>query len=203
MPVNLALTETRLTQLQRKERTRMLLTRAAGEVFIKHGFNGASIDLIAESAGYTKGAVYFHFKNKEELLYGVMKHRSNLIFDSIENTKPHNDPLTSLLDESVQKELIGDWFDRDSWVILQLEYLLFLQRNPKAKKEFKKLIDVDRKKLVSLIERKYLEAGRKPPLDPLEIAQIQEIVDIGFGVSRLIDPDIPQSIYEKLISVAR
>lgn len=132
-----------------------------------------------------------------------MKHRSNLIIDSIENTKPHSDPLSSLLEESTQKELIGDWFDRDGWVILQLEYLLFLQRNPKAKKLFKKQTDVDRKKLAALIEEKYLEAGRKPPLDPLAMAQIQEIVDIGFGVSRLIDPSIPQSIYEKLISMAR
>ena len=91
--------ETRLTQSQRKERTRKLLIRAAGEVFIKHGFNGASIDLIAEAAGYTKGAVYFHFKNKEELLYGVMKYRSELIFVSIENTKPKSDPLIPLLGE--------------------------------------------------------------------------------------------------------
>lgn len=195
--------ETRLTQSQRKERTRKLLIRAAGEVFIKHGFNGASIDLIAEAAGYTKGAVYFHFKNKEELLYGVMKYRSELIFVSIENTKPKSDPLTPLLGESPQKELVGDWFDRDSWVVLNLEYLLFIQRNPKAKNAFRKLIDDDRKKLVSLIRKKYAEAGKTSSLDPLEIAQLQEIVDIGFGVSRLLNPDIPQALYEKLISVAR
>ena len=99
--------------------------------------------------------------------------------------------------------MVGDWFDLDSWVVLNLEYLLFIQRNPKAKNAFRKLIDDDRKKLVSLIQKKYAEAGKISSLDPLEIAQLQEIVDIGFGVSRLINPDIPQALYEKLISVAR
>lgn len=191
------------TQNQRRERTRILLLAAAGEVFIKHGFNGASIDLIAETAGYTKGAIYFHFKNKQELLYGVIKYRSDLIYKQLENTKQSEDPFAGLLDEPTQKKLLGDWFDREKWMILLLEYLLFMQRNPDSKLEFRKLLQSDRQRLISIIEEKYRTAGKKPPMSPLEIAQIQEIVDIGFGVSRLIDPKIPQSLYEKLLKVSR
>lgn len=193
----------RLTQDERKERTKLLLILAAADIFIKHGFNGASIDLIAKSAGYTKGAIYFHFKNKEELLYGVMKYRSDLLFESIEKSNTDADLLDQLVDEKTQKKLLGSWYDRDKWVILYLEFLLYLQRNPTAKSNFKRILKNDRKKLLAIIEKKYSDAGIAPPMTPLEIAQIQEIVDVGFGVSRLLDPKIPQSLYEKLISVAR
>lgn len=192
-----------LTQQQRKERTRTLLVLAAGKVFIEQGYHGASIDQIASFAGYTKGAVYFHFKNKQEILYAVIKYRSELILKRIENSDSSEDPLKSLLTETAQKELLGDWFDRDKWVVLFLEYLLFLQRNPDARRAFRKLQEVERKKLVALIKSRYAAAKVKPPLNPVEIAQIQEVVDIGFGVARLVDPKLPQSIYEKLISVAR
>jgi AcrR family transcriptional regulator len=197
------LKEAGLTHGQRKERTKLLLILAAADVFIEHGFNGSSIDLIAKSVGYSKGAVYFHFKNKEELLYGVMKYRSDMVFESIEKTSSDTELLKQLLDEKTQKKLLGNWYDRDKWVILYLEFLLYLQRKPEASAEFKKFLRNDRKKLIALIERKYKDAGKVPPMAPLEIAQIQEIVDIGFGVSRLLDPSLPQSLYEKLISVAR
>lgn len=195
--------ETRLTQDQRKERTRLLLVLAAADVFIEHGFTGASIDLIAQSVGYSKGAVYFHFKNKEELLYAVMKYRSEQIFASIEKTSSDAELLKQLVDEDTQKKLLGSWFDKDKWVILHLEFLLYVQRKPKAKAEFKKLLKNDRKKLIALIEKKYSAAGKTPPMPAAEIAQLQEIVDIGFGVSRLLNPKLSQSFYEKLISVAR
>ena len=40
-------------------------------VFAKRGFQGASLDEIAETAGYTRGAIYKHFADKEELLHEV------------------------------------------------------------------------------------------------------------------------------------
>jgi AcrR family transcriptional regulator len=192
-----------LTQSQRKERTRVLLLAAAGQVFVNHGFNGASIDLIAQSAGYTKGAVYFHFKDKQELLFGVIQYRSQLLYDAMHKTKKGDDLLNVVLDEGVQKEIIGQWFDREKWVVLLLEYLLYMQRNPAIKEQFLQLLKADRERLITLIKAKYRE-GKKPlPMPAADMAAIQEIVDIGFGVSRLIDPSLSQSLYEKLLSVAR
>ena len=47
----------RLSRPERKERTRGDLLDAARRVFERHGFHRASLDQIAEDAGYTKGAV--------------------------------------------------------------------------------------------------------------------------------------------------
>src|SRR5919108_6504289 len=63
----------RLTRPERKERTRGDLLAAARAVFERHGFHRASLDQIADEAGYTKGAVYSHFPGgKDELFLAVL-----------------------------------------------------------------------------------------------------------------------------------
>jgi len=45
------------------------------DCFAHFGYQGASIDRIAKAAGLTKGAIYYHFKDKEELLFEAVKNR--------------------------------------------------------------------------------------------------------------------------------
>src|SRR4029079_10095145 len=62
-----------LTRPERRERTRGDLLRAARAVFERQGFHRASLDGIADEAGYTKGAVYSHFPGgKDELFLAVL-----------------------------------------------------------------------------------------------------------------------------------
>src|SRR3954464_2176363 len=61
----------RWTPERRRERTRDALLDAAIEVFARRGFHGASLDEIAETAGFTRGAIYKHFADKDELLHAA------------------------------------------------------------------------------------------------------------------------------------
>src|ERR671936_541012 len=63
---------TRLTRGERKDRTKTDLVEAARAVFLRRGFHTASLDEIAEEAGYTKGAVYSSFGSKDELFLAVL-----------------------------------------------------------------------------------------------------------------------------------
>jgi AcrR family transcriptional regulator len=63
----------RLTQAESREQTRRHLLSAAAEVFAKKGFAGASLEEIAELAGYTTGAVYYHFGNKDKLFLELIE----------------------------------------------------------------------------------------------------------------------------------
>ena len=49
------------------QKTRQYLLDAALEVFWRDGVNRASLQAIAQEAGVTRGALYWHFKNKEDL----------------------------------------------------------------------------------------------------------------------------------------
>ena len=51
---------------------RAALLAAAAELFAKRGYRGASVDEIAERAGYSKGALYWHFQSKDELFFALM-----------------------------------------------------------------------------------------------------------------------------------
>ncbi|GGY09844.1 TetR family transcriptional regulator [Litchfieldella qijiaojingensis] len=50
-----------------KSRTRERILHSAVTLFIRHGFDGISIDAVMEHAGLTRGAFYAHFSSKSEL----------------------------------------------------------------------------------------------------------------------------------------
>src|ERR687888_2407864 len=65
----------RLTRAERAARTRELLMSAAAKVCARHGLERASIDEMAEEAGFTKGAFYANFRSKEELFLAMLDER--------------------------------------------------------------------------------------------------------------------------------
>src|SRR5438552_8475783 len=65
---------TRAARAQGREARDELLT-AALRVFARRGYRQAGVDEIAAAAGYSKGALYWHFSGKEELLVALLEER--------------------------------------------------------------------------------------------------------------------------------
>jgi AcrR family transcriptional regulator len=55
------------------ERTRMEILQSARSAFAKTGFAASSLQQIAKNAGVTRGALYHHFKNKEDIFLAVFR----------------------------------------------------------------------------------------------------------------------------------
>ncbi len=68
------------------EKRRAQLIEAAMKVISKRGYAGATTEAIARQAGLTKGALYFHFGNKEDIFFAVVKEISERHFALV--TKP-------------------------------------------------------------------------------------------------------------------
>jgi AcrR family transcriptional regulator len=62
-------------QQSRGLRSRREIVSVAIDCFSRRGYQGTSIDRIARAAGVTKGALYYHFKDKEALLFGALDDR--------------------------------------------------------------------------------------------------------------------------------
>ena len=62
-----------LTAERRRQQTREYLLQAAAQVFAERGFHAATLDEVAAAAGFTKGAVYSNFKNKEDLFLALLE----------------------------------------------------------------------------------------------------------------------------------
>src|SRR3989440_8786878 len=65
----------RLPRAEKQEETRRRLLDAAASVFIRRGFQGASIEEITAEAGFTRGAFYSNFETKEEMFVELLQER--------------------------------------------------------------------------------------------------------------------------------
>src|SRR3954447_25710732 len=65
---------TRAAREQGRDAREELLS-AALRVFARRGYREAGVDEIAAEAGYSKGALYWHFSGKEELLIALLEER--------------------------------------------------------------------------------------------------------------------------------
>jgi AcrR family transcriptional regulator len=63
----------RLSRIEQQALTRRRLVRAAESAFSRFGYEGASLEWIAAEAGYTRGALYFNFSDKESLFSEVLR----------------------------------------------------------------------------------------------------------------------------------
>src|SRR5690349_24153257 len=52
--------------------TRERLVEAAVRLFTRHGFAGTSLQMIADELGFTKAAIYYHFRTREQLLTAAL-----------------------------------------------------------------------------------------------------------------------------------
>lgn len=80
----------------RRLSSRRELTAIAIDCFARHGFRGTSIDLIARMAGVTKGALYYHFSGKEDLLAAAVRDRVEAFENRIEQACEGSGPMESL-----------------------------------------------------------------------------------------------------------
>lgn len=63
--------------------TREKLLRAGAELFAAHGLDGPSLDAICERAGYTRGAFYVHFADRDEFMVAVMEREGLPFLDAV------------------------------------------------------------------------------------------------------------------------
>lgn len=62
-----------MAQQERAVVTRDKIVRSAATIFEQRGYANASLDVVATEAGVTKGALYHHFKSKEEVANAVIE----------------------------------------------------------------------------------------------------------------------------------
>jgi AcrR family transcriptional regulator len=121
----------RWTPERRLEHTRSLLVDAAEEVFAEKGFMAASLDDIARTAGYTRGAIYKHFATKEDLFLAVSDRYWRRYFDNFAEVMS---TATQIGAREVD-EIADRWrqLSRDRGAensALGHEFTLYLLRNP-------------------------------------------------------------------------
>jgi AcrR family transcriptional regulator len=120
----------------RAQKTRGLLLHSAEKIFVRDGYEGAELGEIAALAGRTKGAIYDHFKSKEDIFLALMEQRTTQYRAQMEKLLAESTSIEQNLEalRLFYLELIED----DAWGVLMLEFKLFAIRHPKTKTRLRK-----------------------------------------------------------------
>ena len=71
--LNLGGSATRATQANRRQRSRVALLESAARGLSRYGYGNLVLDQVAREAGYTRGALYHQFSDKQELTLAVFR----------------------------------------------------------------------------------------------------------------------------------
>jgi AcrR family transcriptional regulator len=126
----------RLTRAETKARTRDQLLDAAARVFAQKGLAGASVEEIAESAGYSTGALYSNFDGKEQLFLELLAarrsrgiaHQAAVVAEVLEQQTAGDEDLFGAISQFFVK-VAGR---NTEFAALQAEFWLYAVRNPEA-----------------------------------------------------------------------
>jgi TetR/AcrR family transcriptional regulator len=142
-------------------RNRHVILDAALEVFSKHGFRGATLDLIATQAGLSKPNILYYFEGKEDIHVTLLSQLMETWLDPLVELDPEGDPVTEIL-AYVQRKL-------DMARDLPRESRLFageiLQGAPRIEPELYSSLKPLFDEKCTLISH-WIDQGKLPPFDP-------------------------------------
>lgn len=125
-------------ELRTKE-TRELLLQAAEKIFVRDGYEGAELGEIAALAGRTKGAIYAHFKSKEDIFLALIEQRTARyraqMAEMLSKSTSTEENLAALRQFSLR--LAED----QAWALLFLEFKLYAIRHPESKEKLQRHFD--------------------------------------------------------------
>src|SRR5690349_5101742 len=171
----------RKTRAERQARTRAELIDTAASVFAQHGYEGASVEEIAEQAGYSHGAVYSNFAGKADLFLAVFEEYMADRAEELAATQAGIDVDAPL--ETRARALADQWMrrfatDRVSF-LLHLEFLAASRREPELAKRFGNRSAALRETIAAFIAHHQEKEGVETPLPPTELALILRALGIG------------------------
>ena len=182
----------RLSRAESQERTRERLVATARELFLRNGYGATSLSDIAETAGYSKGAVYSNFRGKDHLCLAVLDdiraEQLALLTDSVMREARIDDRLSTFA--AWAEAHIGD----EAWTTLEVEFLTGARHDDELRREITARVAAIHGALAQLLDALAHELGTTPAMSADQAAMTLLSLGIGLGVQRIADPTVPTAV---------
>lgn len=189
----------RLTRAESQARTREQLVTTARDLFLADGYAVTSLERVAETAGYSKGAVYSNFRNKDELCLAVLDaihdEQANRMNASLTAAETVDELLTAL--RSWAEENIGD----QAWTALEVEFATNVRHDEHIRAQLAIRDEAIRDALAGLLGAHADRLSVTLPLPAADCATALLSLGIGLGVQRAVDPSIPVRVLPDIIRI--
>ena len=158
---------------ERTEATLRELLDAAERIFVRDGFERAQLETIAAETGRTRGAVYAHFKSKQDLFLALLERRARTRMDEVKEEVQRAKSQRERK-QIVRKAFVGAMLDPD-WALLLLEFKLFALRNRESQARLRALKEMLSQEKNSLFSGSAKIGGRQRAALDLSFAVLRGI----------------------------
>jgi AcrR family transcriptional regulator len=195
----------RLTRVEQSRRNRELVLAAARRMFLNRGYHGASLEQIADAAGFSKGVVYSQFESKADLFLALLEQR-------IDERKGDNARFVEglvmrdgfTLDEGLAA-LAEHVTERDradaAWGLLVIEFRVHAARNPDLNRRYAEVHERTVAGVARVVARIYDSAGEALPLPASELARMLLTVGAGARLEQATNSEVlPNALVAELLA---
>src|ERR1700689_2070183 len=202
-------TRNRRRRLDQRTRTRRgegrdgraALLQAAMEVFAQRGYRDASVDEIAERAGYSKGAIYFHFSGKDDLFFALLEERIDQpMREAIKllESAPPEDDMAAEANRHFRALVSG----QRELVLLDQEYRSQALRDSRLRARYVKREAKLRAALAKGLQARLKHLDAPPIAAPEHLATALLSLVFGLAQQRLIEPDaVPDEMLGDMLAL--
>jgi AcrR family transcriptional regulator len=164
------------------------LLEAALQVFAERGYRDSSVDEIAERAGYSKGALYWHFASKDELFFALLEERIDRPWRETIELLGSAAPGQDMAPEASRRfaEMLGG---QRELLLINHEYWSQAVRDPELRARYATRQANLRRALGKAIAARLEHLGA-PPLDAPaeELATVFMSLASGLAQEKLVEP---------------
>jgi AcrR family transcriptional regulator len=191
----------RLSRKERQAHTRECLMHSAAKLFAQRGLQQASIEDMAEDAGFTKGAFYANFKNKEELFLAMLDERFAERVQEIEQViggEGTGAEKAARAGDDFAAMLRAD----PEWQRLFFEFSAYAARDEDFRQELVTRYRWLRDRIAAVLGKGATEFNVPENVSPERIALMTCAMANGFALEKLLEGDaVPDELYGTMLTI--
>lgn len=177
----------RLTRAELRAQTTARLLAAARRVVAERGFGAVSVDDITESAGYSRGAFYSNFANKEALLLALLRQHMDREIAELRALFADGPNRQTLVDRL--ERWLGSLHADSDWPLVAAEMQLHALRSPVFADRHEALQGDHRRALAEILALLFAQAGKALPVPAEQLAAIVKALAQGLALQNAVRSD--------------
>jgi AcrR family transcriptional regulator len=175
-------------------------------VFARNGFHATSLDAVAEEAGFSRGAVYYNFADKEELFLELLDRRcAERAQDLRQVFSDGGDDLeaTSRQAQLAAQQALDAMTGDPEWRALYLEFLAHAARNPGFRRRFARRTDEMRGALDDVVIERSKPFADTLGMEPAQLAIVIDALGTGLWAHHMLHGAraVPPDLFSKALAL--
>jgi TetR/AcrR family transcriptional regulator, transcriptional repressor for nem operon len=180
----------RRTRAEAREQSRAALLRAGIELVARDGIDGPSLDAICARAGYTRGAFYVHFADRDEFLVAVMDEVGRRFLDAVLSAAAGAQDLSAVAGRFLTALARGDYPLAGKRGVKPHQLLAACARSPRIRARYVALVEDAIGRLADVIARDQKKSALRRDLDPAGLARLLLALVIGAHTMLELDMEL-------------